>query len=120
MKGDFSRLTFDQNRRARGLLMQQGRVQVDADLNEMQAIQQHRVETETIDVIGPAGVPKTGSGFALSIQNTNQIRIGAGRIYIDGLLVENDKSRLATDQPFLPKFTMPAAAGLYLAYLDVF
>ena len=38
--------------------MQQGRVQVDADWNEQQAIQQHLDETTTRDVVGLCGVPE--------------------------------------------------------------
>ena len=38
MKGDFSRDTFDARRDYVRVLMQQGRVQVDADFNEQHAI----------------------------------------------------------------------------------
>ncbi len=121
MKGDFSRFTFDAGRHAHGLLMQQGRVQLDADFNELQAIQQHRVETETVDVIGPTGYPKAGGGFQISVQGGNQLRIGKGRYYVDGLMVANDLDPCPIDQqPYLPGAAQPAAAGLYLAYLDVF
>ena len=46
MKGDFSRLTFDPKKHYRRVLMQQGRVQVDADWNEQEAINQFRAEIE--------------------------------------------------------------------------
>ena len=57
MKGDFSRQTFDRTKHYDSVLMQQGRVQLDADWNEQQAIHQHRVETEAQDVIGLSGAP---------------------------------------------------------------
>ncbi|MDX2213658.1 MAG: DUF6519 domain-containing protein [Oculatellaceae cyanobacterium bins.114] len=65
MKGDFSRYTFDAAKHYNSVLMQQGRVQLDADWNEQQAIHQHRVETETKDVIGLCGVPETAGGFEI-------------------------------------------------------
>lgn len=67
MKGDFSRYTFDPKKHYSQVLMQQGRVQVDADWNEQQAIHQHRIETETKDVIGLCGVPHSENGFGLRL-----------------------------------------------------
>ncbi len=60
MKGDFSRLTFDRKKHYSDVLMQQGRVLVDADWNEQQRIHRYRVETEAADVLGPSGVPAVG------------------------------------------------------------
>ncbi len=45
MKGDFSRLTFDPRKNFSSVLMQQGRVQLDADWNEQGAILLHYVRT---------------------------------------------------------------------------
>ena len=44
MKGDFSRRTFDPQKHFSRVLMQQGRVQLDADWNEQAAIQLHHTE----------------------------------------------------------------------------
>ena len=52
MKGDFSRDTFDAGKHYSRVLIQQGRVQLDADWNEQQSIYQHRMITEARDVIG--------------------------------------------------------------------
>jgi photosystem II stability/assembly factor-like uncharacterized protein len=57
MKGDFSRLTFDRKKHYSGVLMQQGRVLIDADWNEQLGINRHLAETVTMDVIGPSGAP---------------------------------------------------------------
>ena len=51
MKGDFTRSTFNARKHFTRVLMQQGRVQVDADWNEQQAILQHRDQTTAGDVI---------------------------------------------------------------------
>ena len=42
MKGDFSRDTFNPRKHYAGVLMQQGRVQIDADWNEQQSIARYR------------------------------------------------------------------------------
>ena len=44
MPGDYSRNTFDPRRHYSGVLMQQGRVQLDADWNEQLAITAHRAQ----------------------------------------------------------------------------
>lgn len=49
-------------------------------------------------------------------------RITAGRYYVDGILVESEYNGLLVDQPhlpLLPNAKLFDAAGLYLAYLDV-
>src|SRR5262245_59520392 len=89
MSGDYSRETFDPKRDLSDVLMQQGRVQLDADWNELVAILDRRFRAETIDIIGRGTVPKeTPHGFEIEILNSN-LTIGCGRIYVDGLLAEN-------------------------------
>jgi len=65
MKGDFSRSTFDPQKHYSGVRMQQGRVQLDADWNENLDILLHRIETETLDVIGQCGVPVHDAAFGV-------------------------------------------------------
>ena len=126
MKGDFTRNTFDHKKHYRGVLMQQGRVQLDADWNENLDILLHRIETETIDVIGVCGVPIHDAGFGILTTMTPALTAGdfglsKGRAYVDGILVENDADVAFSQQPhILPK---PGAkittSGVYLVYLDV-
>jgi hypothetical protein len=126
MKGDFTRNTFDPKKHYRGVLMQQGRVQLDADWNENLDILLHRIETETIDVIGVCGVPIHDAGFGILTTMTPALTAGdfglsKGRAYTDGILVENESDVAFSQQPFVlpnpsPKIT---ASGVYLLYLDV-
>jgi hypothetical protein len=126
MKGDFTRNTFDPKKHYRGVLMQQGRVQLDADWNENLDILLNRIETETIDVIGVCGVPIHDAGFGILTTMTPALTAGdfglsKGRAYVDGILVENDTDVAFSQQPFVlpkpsPKIT---ASGVYLLYLDV-
>jgi len=124
MKGDFSRITFDRTNHYNGVRWQQGRPTTDADENEAQAIATYRVETESVDVVGQAGAPKQQPGFALAFAADGELQIGAGRLYIDGILCENDAPIPYATQPDLPD--APKLADLLgkvqigLVYLDVF
>ncbi|MBI1395851.1 MAG: hypothetical protein GC151_07710 [Betaproteobacteria bacterium] len=132
MPGDYSRQTFDSARHYSGVLMQQGRVQLDADWNEQQAIHEYRARTTAEDVIGPSGAPKEGGGFLLDrTPDGRDLTISAGRFYTGGLLCELESGPGVTylaqpDHP-LPEFSQPAGTGrvlqlspgTYLAYLDV-
>lgn len=89
MKGDFSRKTFDASKHYGGVLMQQGRVQLDADWNEQLAIQRHRDETEARDVIGDCGAPKHEAGFLVEpTRDGKDLLIWPGRFYVHGRMCE--------------------------------
>jgi uncharacterized protein DUF6519/parallel beta helix pectate lyase-like protein len=89
MKGDFTRFSHQPRRGYAGVLMQQGRVTLDADWNEQRDIDDHRWRLQTIDTIGRACAPAGAAGFALTLApGGTDIIISPGRIYIDGLLVE--------------------------------
>ena len=96
MPGDFSRKTFNSQKHYSGVLMQQGRVQLDADWNEQIAIQQHRTRTEAADVIGTCGVPKRADGFNIGFTpDGSDLTISPGRIYVDGILCELEATPVA-------------------------
>ena len=65
MKGDFSRDSFDASRHVYRVLMQQGRVQLDADWNEQAAVVLHRLETIVRDAFGPCAGPDDDCGFTI-------------------------------------------------------
>lgn len=65
MRGDFTRRTFRARNHYRGVLHQQGRVQLDADANEQVEIQAHLDEAATRDTVGRHGGPLAGAGFAI-------------------------------------------------------
>ena len=148
MSFDTSRFTFRPRRNFLGVVMQQGRVQLDSDWNEWQAEYARRVQAGTVDIIGqavyPATTPEAFLITATNDANGNHLTIGAGRYYVDGLLAENhgpeadvqwdpalaelsgaplySTSASATDftqQPYLPGATVPTTNGPFLAYLDV-
>jgi Family of unknown function (DUF6519)/Type VI secretion system/phage-baseplate injector OB domain len=119
MKGDFSRNTFNPKKHFSRVLMQQGRVTLDADWNEQADITAHRTETETRDVIGLCGAPKHNPGFRISNGSGGDFTIGAGRFYVDGVLCQNDEEVAFTNQSDLPGTTPIKDSGSYLVYLNV-
>jgi Family of unknown function (DUF6519) len=95
MKGDFSRQTSNPAKHYIEVLMQQGRVQIDADWNEQQAINRHLTVTEARDVIGPSGVPLDASGFKIDLTpDSTDLTISSGRIYVDGILCELESTSI--------------------------
>lgn len=89
MKGDFTRFSHQPHRQYAGVLMQQGRVTLDADWNEQFDIDDGRWRTQTVDTIGRACAPVDSAGFGLTLTpDGSDLIIGSGRIYIDGILVE--------------------------------
>lgn len=117
MSIDMTRSTFQARKHYSQVVMQQGRVQLDADWNEQMAIQAHLDTTTRSDVLGLHGAPRGQAGFAIRV-DAGALRIGAGRYYVDGMLCENEEDRAITEQPDLPQYVLPTDTGLYLAYLD--
>lgn len=114
MKADLSRNSDQPAKHYRAVRMQQGRVQLDADWNEQQAITNRRIELETRDTLGAAAGPVVGAGFAL-VGNGQNIDISAGHYYVDGLLCRNEAATTVIRQPHLPAAVspiMPSGAGL--------
>ncbi|MGW2888157.1 DUF6519 domain-containing protein [Streptomyces griseoruber] len=127
MKGDFTRRTFRSGNHYRGVLMQQGRVQLDADWNEQLDIQLHHDETTARDAIGVHGGPQDAAGFAITDPKGGEphaclptdLLLTKGRYYVDGILCENEELVGLAHQPDPPELELPGADGRYVAYLDV-
>jgi hypothetical protein len=134
MRGDFTRRTFDQALQQvagqdhyTAVLQQQGRVPLDADWNEQQALSHYRIEAEAQDVIGLCGAPAGEPGFAINASG-NSLSISKGRFYVDGILCENPGDVDILQQPYWPLPTGTTLAALLgandgsanaLVYLDV-
>ena len=124
MKGDFSKLTFNPEKNFLRVLMQQGRVQLDADWNEQAAIFLHYMQTLAADLIGPYAGPEGNAGFKIdkvADNRTADFAIGQGRYYVDGVLCENHHHASYFAQPDYPLNSENdmMSAGTYLVYLDV-
>src|SRR5579872_1463781 len=89
MSFDMSRVTFDPWKDFSSVVMQQGRVQLDSDWNEWLAELTRRIRAGTMDIVGRAVYPATTPNAFLITPQGSSIIIGVGRMYVDGLLVEN-------------------------------
>lgn len=136
MSFDCSRFTFNVWHDFLGVVMQQGRVQLDADWNEFSSQLLRRIQAGTLDTFGEPVVPRvTPNGFHIEAAG-GAITIGVGRIYVDGLLAENHGAAplqwdplLAeqsgsvalnyTAQPYYPQPPALPDGGPHLVYLDV-
>jgi len=117
MKGDFTRNTFDPSKNYTRVAKQQGRVDLDADFNEQADILHNRDTVEATDTIGAYGVPVHSGGFKI-VENAGQLAFTPGRLYLNGLLVQN------TSQEPVPLANQIGVdfdphPGSYLIYLDV-
>ena len=90
MHADLTRDTFDPARHFASVVFQQGRVPLDADLNEQSAILLHYLRCLAHDLIGDHGGPRNGRGFEVmydSIKGELTV-FGPGRYYAQGVLLE--------------------------------
>jgi uncharacterized protein DUF6519 len=96
MKGDFSRDSFDPFNHFTRVLMQQGRVQTDADWNEHQGIIWHYLRTLAADIIGPHGGP-AGTGFMIIDKNSAPAIKDLPASNLNAIANATDAQRVAAD-----------------------
>jgi hypothetical protein len=120
MKADLTRDTFDAKKHFRQVLAQQGRVQLDAELNEQGALGARRDETTTTDIAGHCGGPADAAAFRMSAiaGQPGDFLLSAGRYYVDGIQCELEAPVSYRQQPDLPGLAA-LPAGSHLVYLDV-
>ncbi len=99
MKSDITRDTFDLPHQFSRVLMQQGRVQLDADWNEQTSITLHFLHTLAADLIGPYGGPGDILGPDGNLQQRRcgfKIIADAARLDQFPDLAPDEKERLKT------------------------
>jgi hypothetical protein len=91
MIGDFSRNRTAHAQGFRQVLLQQGRVLLDADFNEQGTIAAHVLRRLTADLLGPHAGPAGDLGFAIGLDDDGRgFTIGSGRYYVHGLMIDQD------------------------------
>jgi len=126
-RGDFSRDTYDPFRHFSRVLMQQGRVQLDADWNEQVSIFWHYLRALGRDIGGEHWGPWDNEtrGFKIEPNGDNNLLIGMGVYYVQGVLCENLTQELLYSgqdgYPFPDSFDIDGiiSENSYLVYLDV-
>ena len=123
-RGDVTRDTFDTRKRFARVLMQQGRVLVDADWNEQTSIVLHYLRSLTADILG-ASAGNTPTSFEIGTSATDwNFPIAAGTYYVDGFRCRLDDRTSYLGQTDFPRSVADKAVeslgpGNYLVYLDV-
>lgn len=146
MGADLSGMRFDARKDHSGVVLQQGRLLLDGDWNELVTILERRLRANVADLDGPgpqpgiqgtAAVSKvTPDAFKLTLSG-GDLAIGRGRLYVDGFLAENHgiapdetfdpvlAESIGADtvtyasQPYLPDPPALPDARSHLVYLDV-
>ena len=127
MKGDFSRIDFNPAKHYTGVLHQQGRVWLDSDWNADVLTRLALFQQELNDVVGAAGFPSPGNGFAISAPAGNildDFQIAAGHCYVNGILCELEQTvsyLTQPDYPQPPRIAVPTDGSTLsaLVYLEV-
>ena len=95
MGSDIARVSFDENQHYRSVVMQQGRVTLEADWNEAQQIAGEELRKETLDIVGPSGTPD--NGYQISFTDPKGLPatppdffIEPGTMYAGGVRVQLD------------------------------
>src|SRR5271165_2474292 len=115
MGSDRARISHDHRQLYRSVVMQQGRVTVEADWNEAQMISTEETRREALDFVGPAGTPDNGYAVTL-LPPGFDFQIGPGSMYVGGMRahlhaaenysVQDDWLDWANDPSWVP---LPAA-----------
>ncbi|HUB51280.1 MAG TPA: DUF6519 domain-containing protein [Terracidiphilus sp.] len=109
MGSDRARISFDPTREYRSVVAQQGRVTLEADVNEQAMIAAEALRLETIDIVGPAGTPN--NGYQVTTDGNNNLTVGVGTMYVGGWRMENDTAIPVANQPEWLDQPAPAPAA---------
>jgi len=102
MTSDRARVSYDPSRRYHGVVAQQGRVSLEADWNEAQAIAGAELAARTLDVVGRTGSPDHGYELSPVIDDgsaTGDLWISAGTLYVGGQRLHLARDVRYGDQP---------------------
>ena len=116
MGSDIARVSFDPSRRWRAVIAQQGRVTVEADWNEAQAIAAAQSRAQLLNVIGTSGTPDDGYRLLPppsppAAGSPTDLTVQHGTFYVGGARVELDADVAIGAQPDWRDFPAEPAAA---------
>src|SRR4051794_3291607 len=88
MGSDRARNTYDPKQQYRSVVMQQGRVTLEADWNEAQQIAEEEMRREMLDIVGPVGTSDDGYRVVippLTVSHRFDFAVQKGSMYVGGL-----------------------------------
>jgi hypothetical protein len=131
-RADITRDTFDPSKNYTRVIMQQGRVQLDADWNEQADILLYYLRALAVDLIGPFGGLAPNAGFNITLISPKDkeivnLCISKGRYYVYGILCENkepvtyfkNKTDNSMEQPYYSPDIYKTLKLPFFVYLDV-
>lgn len=94
MGSDKARISYDPAQQYRAVVMQQGRVTVEADWNEAQEIVNEAIRADVLDIVGPAGTPDP-DGYKVTLIGPGagklyDLHVAPGTMYVGGVRVHLD------------------------------
>ena len=101
MTGDMTSVPLRAEDRWTSARLQQGRVLLDTDWNLDLDGPARDARRLAADTIGPAGVPVGSSAFQVSLAG-GALSVGAGTMWVDGLLARNPADLSYADQAQIP------------------
>ena len=142
MRGDFTRDSFNPSKGYTRVLMQQGRMQLDADWNEQTSILVSAIQGMMSDLIGLHAGPKGSCGFAIIpaaeiansgattqeqahlrdlLKDPGDFLIGPGTYYVDGIRAVNAGYTRYSHQSSLQRAKPLSSTNhpYHLIYLDI-
>jgi hypothetical protein len=90
MGSDRARVTYDERRQYRAVVAQQGRVTLEADINEAWTIADEEERKTLLEIVGPTGTPDDGYRVqaAAAPAAPFDFDVGAGTMYVGGIRTE--------------------------------
>src|SRR5712692_6106911 len=101
MGSDKARISYDEKQQYRSVVMQQGRVTLEADWNEAQDIVNEETRRDALDFVGSSGTPDDGYRV---FETTNpphprfDFAVNSGTMYVGGERVQLDATVTYGDQ----------------------
>lgn len=95
MSSDKARISYDEQQRYRSVVMQQGRVTLEADWNEAQQIVNEEIRKEALDFVGPSGTPDDGYRImetGVAPTPPFNFTVAPGTMYVGGVRVQLDEA----------------------------
>jgi len=102
MGSDRARVTYDPKQQYRSVVMQQGRVTLEADWNEASQIASEELRKETLDIVGSSGTPDNGYQILLAPNPSNppyDFYVQSGTMYVGGMRVHLLENVQYSNQP---------------------
>src|ERR1700678_2812327 len=115
MGSDRARVSFEPSRQWRAVIAQQGRVSLEADINEQVAIDASRDQLTTLELVGPCASPD--GGYQVSTASAGDLSVSAGTLYLGGQRLRLEQAIAYSHQPEWlnaatdPLYTPPAVPG---------